>query len=163
MDTRDRGALVVCIGNELVADDAVGHEVFQVLQAGDLPPGTRLEFVGVGGIALLDLLNGSEGALVVVDAVQFGSRPGTLHRLTWDEIPAYGNAAISAHGIGLREAIEVGTALCPDKLPPVITLFGIEGRCFNRTREYMTPDVAAVISEVVAAIRKELIQLYEGI
>lgn len=158
----DRAALVICIGNELVADDAVGFEVFNQLQAMTLPLGTRLMFMGVGGIDLLDRLQGDEQALIVVDAVQFGAPPGTVHQLAWDEVPANGNSAISAHGIGLKEAIEVGRILCPEKLPSDITLFGIEGRCFNLMRDQMTPAVAAAIPVAVNSVLELLAPLHEG-
>ena len=158
----DFATLVVCIGNELVADDAVGYELFLKLQQMDLPPATRLEFAGVGGISLLDRLTGSEDALIVVDAVQFGAPAGTVHCLPWDEVPVNGNTAISAHGIGLRETIEVGGMLCPEKLPATIMLVGIEGRCFNRTREFMTPATAAAIGTAADLIRHQLRTLQQG-
>ncbi len=158
----DRAALVICIGNELVADDAVGFEVYNHLQGMRLPPATRLIFLGVGGIDLLDRLQGDEQALIVVDAVQFGAPPGTIHQLAWDEVPANGNSAISAHGIGLKEAIEVGRILCPEKLPADITLFGIEGRCFNLMREHMTPETAAAIPLVAKRIEQKLRTLRQG-
>lgn len=160
--TVDRSTLVVCIGNELVADDAVGFEIFTRLDSMDLPKNVRLSYMGVGGIDLLDRLQGDEQAMIVVDAVQFGAPPGTIHQLAWDEIPANGNSAISAHGIGLKEAIEVGKLLCPEKLPAQITLFGIEGRCFNRMREYMTPETAAAIPKVVQSIERQLRSLHQG-
>ena len=154
--------LVVCIGNELVADDAVGYELFRVLEQMDLPPATRLEFAGVGGIALLDRLTGVEDAMIVIDAVQFGAPVGTIHCLSWDEVPASGNTAISAHGIGLRETIEVGGMLCPERLPATILLVGIEGRCFNRTREFMTPATAAAIGPAADLVRQQLCTLQQG-
>ncbi len=154
--------LVVCIGNELVADDAVGHEVFLRLQQMELPPATRLEYVGVGGIALLDRLTGTEEVMVVVDAVQLGAPPGTVHMLPWDQVPKSDNAAISAHGIGLRETVEVGRLLCPERLPPAILLVGIEGRCFDRMREFMTPATAAAIGPAADRIRRHLFTLQRG-
>jgi hydrogenase maturation protease len=128
----------------------------------ELLAGTRLEFTGVGGIALLDHLEGTEQAMIVVDAVQFGAPAGTIHRLSWDEIPAFDNAAISAHGIGLKEAVEVGRLLCPEKLPESIMLFGIEGRCFNQMREYMTPEVAAAVTDTANGIRQYLHDFQQG-
>lgn len=153
--------LVVCIGNELVADDAVGYEVFRRLGDIGVSPAIRLAFLGVGGIALLDQLQGDEEALIVVDAVQFGAPAGTVHRLSWDRVPANGNSAISAHGIGLKEAIEVGRIVSPEKIPATITLIGIEGRCFNLTREHMTPAVAAAVPVAVSAIQ-EIISPQQG-
>lgn len=160
MTVRKKGAaLVVCIGNELVADDAVGHEVYQTLAAMSLPEGTRVEYTGVGGVALLDRLTGEEELLIVVDAVQFGAPAGTIHCLPWDNIPSCGNSAISAHGIGLRETMQVGQLLYPEKLPQKILLIGIEGRCFNRMKEFMTPETARAVDNAVAACLEQITQL----
>lgn len=153
------GTLVVCIGNELVADDAVGYEVYHELLRMELPEDARLEYAAVGGVALLDLLTGEEKALIVVDAVQLGAQAGTIHHLSWDEVPNCGNSAISAHGIGLKETIEVGKVLCPEKLPQEIRLVGIEGRCFNRMRDEMTPATAAAISDAARCIQKYLLNV----
>ena len=76
-------SLVVCIGNELVADDAVGFEVHARLEQ-RLPRGVKLEYCSVGGIALLDLLDGTEECMVVVDAMCLGAAVGTLHCMGFD-------------------------------------------------------------------------------
>jgi len=149
-------ALVVCIGNELIADDAIGFEVYKLLLDMDFPKDVRIEFSGVGGLALLDLLDGGEELLIVVDAVQFGLPPGTIHCLSWDKIPSFGNPSISVHGIGLKEAIDIGKALYPEKIPESIFLVGIEGRCFNRMRDAMTPETAAAADKAAAYIRDKL-------
>lgn len=141
-------AIVVCIGNELVADDAAGFEVYQRLA----PLPARLEYLGVGGFDLIPLLQG-EKHLVVVDAVQLGEAPGTVHVIPWRLLPEAG-AEISAHGVGLKETIEIGRLLFPEQMPERVTLVGIEGRCFNRTREFMTGAVAGAIDNAVAAVRR---------
>ena len=104
---------------------------------------------------MLPMLNG-ETDLIVVDAVQFGAMPGTIHVIPWDSLPS-ANTAISAHGLGLRETIEIGKALYPQAMPEHITLIGIEGRCFNLTREFMSEEVCDAIDKAVATI-KELVQ-----
>lgn len=147
-----RRAVIFCIGNELIADDAVGFEVHRRLCG----IGARLEYLGVGGIDLLSRLEG-ETDMIVVDAVQFGADPGTVHLLPWDELPA-ASTEISAHGLGLRETVEIGRILYPERMPQRITLVGIEGRCFNETRDRMTPEVAQAIDLAVAKIA----ELVEG-
>jgi len=143
----DRSTVVVCIGNELIADDAAGYEVYQRLA----PVGARVEYCGVGGIDLLPLLDG-ETDLIVVDAVQMGAPPGTVHVIPWHLLPQSGSE-ISAHGLGLRESIEIGRFLWPEQIPERVTLVGIEGRCFNRTREYMSRAVARAIDRAVVTVR----------
>jgi hydrogenase maturation protease len=150
-------ALVVCIGNTLVADDAVGYAVFTRLAANPLPSGVRLEYCGVGGVALLELLHGSEELMIVVDAVQCGADAGTVHVFHWDRLPVSDDGnAISSHGIGLKSAITIGQALYPERMPERILLVGIEGRCFGFLGGTMTPEVAAAIQPAVETVHKEL-------
>ncbi len=132
----------------MIADDAVGFEIYTRLSGTD----ARLEYCSLGGIDILPMLEG-ETDLIVVDAVQFGVEPGAIHIIPWEALPM-SSSAISAHGLGLRETIEIGKSLYPEKMPHRITLVGIEGRCFNRTREYMTREVEDAISGAVTAIEK---------
>ena len=147
MSRRAGDPLVVCIGNELVADDAVGFELFNRLQGIE----ARLAYCSVGGVDLLPLLQG-ETDLVVVDAVQLGAAPGTVHCIDWEALPP-NSGAVSAHGLGLRETVEIGRLLYPETMPARITLVGIEGRCFDRPREFMTPQVADAIEQAIAVIK----------
>ncbi len=142
-------ALIVCIGNDLVADDGVGHAVFKVLDA-QLPANTRLKLLGLGGMALLDELQGEEH-LVVVDAVQFGASPGTVHVMDFSMLPS-SSSHVSCHGIGIREAIEVSQKLYPEITPRTVHLVGIEGRCFDRLGEGLSTEVAAAVQPAAAAV-----------
>jgi hydrogenase maturation protease len=144
-------ALVVCIGNELVADDGVGHAVYKALIERELPPGTRLRLLGLGGMDLLEEIDG-EDLLVVVDAVQFGAAPGTIHLYNWEQLPFLQTQPVSGHGIGIREAIEVCRRLYPKKLPQHVYLLGIEGKCFNEMGVGLSAEVAAAVNGAVMKI-----------
>jgi hydrogenase maturation protease len=142
--------LIICIGNDLVADDGVGHVIYDELTRRDLPEGTRLKLLGLGGMALLGEFSG-EDLLIVVDAVQFGVSPGTIHVLYWEELPV-GGFHVSCHGIGIREAIEVSRTLYPESSPKSVCLVGIEGQCFDQLGKGLTPEVAASIPSAADAI-----------
>ena len=148
MSTENRRTVIFCIGNELVADDAVGYEIYRRLAGCK----ARVNYCSVGGIDLLPLLE-KETDMIVVDAVQFGAAPGTIHVLPWEALPR-NSSAISSHGLGLRETIEIGIELYPQEMPQRVTLVGIEGRCFNLTREHMTREVQDAIGAAVATIEK---------
>ena len=150
MSTSDRRTIIICIGNELIADDAVGFEIYSRLDGRLAGCNTRLEYCGVCGIDMLPMLDG-ETDMIVVDAVQLGSPPGTIHVIPWDSLPL-NSSAISAHGLGLRETIEIGSILYPQAMPERVTLVGIEGRCFNLTRDFMTKEVQDAIDKAVTSI-----------
>lgn len=147
--------LIVCIGNDLVADDGIGHAVFTLLKERALPEGVRVSFLGVGGMDLIEELDG-ETTLVVVDAVQFGAKPGTLHIMDWDQIPTKEVRPVSGHGIGVKEALQVCRKLYPDRAAEVIYLVGIEGACFDQVGAELTPEVQAAVPHVVEEIIKLL-------
>ena len=146
-----KSALIVCIGNDLAADDAAGRVIYKKLEKRILPPGTRSRFLGTGGIALIDELGG-EDMLVVVDAVQFGASPGTVHVLDWDQLPPATLRPVSVHGIGIREAIEVAKGLFPRQTPRHVYLVGIEGKCFNQLGAGLSAEVADAIDSAVSEI-----------
>ncbi len=143
--------LIVCIGNELVADDGVGWVVYEQLRESGLPENVRVVFLGLGGIDLLEEIDG-EDLLVVVDGVQLGAPPGTVHRLGWPQLPATSPRPVSGHGIGIREAISVGQKLYPERVPKEIFLVGVEGKCFNQLGTGLTDEVALAIPRAVATI-----------
>jgi hydrogenase maturation protease len=143
-------ALIICIGNDLVADDGVGHAVFHGLALRELPGSVRLRLSGLGGMAILEEFEGEE-LLLVVDAVQFGSRPGTVHLLSWEDLPQ-SSSHVSCHGIGIREAIEVSRKLYPEKTPDKVFLVGIEGRCFDQLGQGLSVEVAASVEPAIQKI-----------
>jgi hydrogenase maturation protease len=145
-----RRTLIACVGNALVGDDAAGWAVHQRLAAQPLPAGARLELLGVGGLRLLDEVEG-EDLLIAADAVQLGAPAGTIHVLGWEDLPPAG-AAVTCHGIGLREAIEVGRRLVPDRMPKQVFLVGIEGRVFDRVGSGLSPEVGLAIEPAAAAV-----------
>lgn len=139
----NRKALIVCIGNDLVADDGVGPAVYEKLSSRRLPSTVRLRLLGLGGMAMLGEFAG-EDLLIVVDALQLGADAGTVHVLPWDQLPA-SVSHVSCHGIGIREAVEVSRRLYPRQTPAAVYLVGVEGKCFDTLGEGLSPEVAASI------------------
>lgn len=148
--------LVVCLGNDLVADDAAGCLVHEHLGRAALPEGVRLMLLGIGGIRLLDDLDG-EDLLVICDAVRFGAAPGTLHRIDWHDLPSLDSPAVSAHGIGLVEVMRIAEVLFPERLPKRAVLIGVEGGCFDLVGA-PTPAVLAAIEPAAALVLETIAQ-----
>ena len=77
------------------------------------------------GVALLEIFSETD-MLMVVDAVVSGSPPGTLHLvpLPWPGIESRGLSALSGHGWGLKEVLDLAGAL--GRPIPRLMLLGIE-------------------------------------
>lgn len=143
--------LIVCIGNQLVADDGIGQVLYQELSTTSLPEQVRLKFLGLGGIDLIEELQGEE-LLIVVDGVQLGGKVGDVVVLDWSELPVCEGRPVSGHGIGVREAIAVAQHISPEKCPQRVVLVGVEGACFDKLGIGLTKEVVDSIPEALTQI-----------
>jgi hydrogenase maturation protease len=150
-----REILVVCIGNSLAGDDGVGPAIYTQLASRPVEPDTQYLLLGLGGLALLDHLKGQR-LMIVVDAVQFGKRPGYLHVLDLKNIPAAEAQAVSLHGIGLRETLSIAEMLYPERVPDRIVLIGIEGEHFNELGIPLSPEVEAAVNVAASEVQRQI-------
>src|SRR5271166_3079103 len=97
------------------SDDAAGLEVIDRLRAlprEQLGPAVRLcehEGEGLGLLAIWE----STAAVVLVDAIEGASQPGSLVRIdaSTEPVPASARSGSSTHAVGVVEAIELARAL----------------------------------------------------
>jgi hydrogenase maturation protease len=156
---------VVGIGQRLRGDDEVGLEAVRLWVDTYNPIGTnvdlQVEFVESPGVGLLNLMTGADEALLV-DAVQSGVSPGTLHLLDETDLSAFLDGAGSAHGWGVAETLALGRKVDPDSMPERITLIGIEigqvelGSGISSDVALVLPQAAKLIQETVAKLNQDL-------
>ena len=113
--------LVAGIGNMFLGDDGFGPEVIRHLQAAGqpaLPAGVHLVDYGIRGLHLCyDLLDGY-AALILVDALPAGGRPGEVTVLAVDaEDLASSDAGYDPHGMN-PVAVLAGLPALGGTLPP---------------------------------------------
>ncbi len=151
--------VVIGLGQALRGDDAAGREAVRLWRAAHPGAEARVELIGLPGLQLLEFLKGASAA-VIVDAVQSGAPPGTLHLLNESEIAAFGAGAGSAHGFGVAETLALGRELCPDELPGTIVVVGIEiaqmelGQPLSPAVKAALPQAAQMIDSQVRRGRK---------
>jgi hydrogenase maturation protease len=147
--------VVVGVGNEYRGDDGVGLVVAARLHD-RLPEGVEIVRCEQELSRLIDAWQGADAA-IVVDAVQSGSEPGTLHRFDahHDAIPARVFRS-STHAFGVGEAIELARAL--GRLPDRVVVYGVEGGDFT-AREGLTAAVEAAVERCASAVLDDLQKL----
>ena len=139
--------LVIGLGNSWRGDDGAGPAVARGLldevQA-------RVRVYEGEPVGLIEDWTGAD-AVIVVDAVSSGAPPGTIHRLDplSEPIPA-GLSQGSTHAFGLAETIELARTL--DRLPPRLTVYGIEGERFTAGQQ-LSPPVSAAVDAVCEELR----------
>ena len=147
--------LIIGLGNPLITDDSVGLRVVESLKpllAGRADVEVAEDYWG--GLRLMERMIGFD-RVIVVDAIQTGDPPGTIHVLTPEGIPTQRSA--SAHDVNLATALEFGRqadAHLPDS--GHIRLVGIEAADILTFGEQCTPAVGAAIPRAVEAVLKVL-------
>jgi hydrogenase maturation protease len=139
---------VLCLGNDLLADDALGPLVAQRLRLLDLP-GVEVMETAETGFYLLELLLNCSSLLVVDTIVSGHFRPGTVRLLREEDVASI--PGTSPHYVGLFEALAAGRQL-QLSVPERVTLLVVEaGDCFT-VGGAMHPAVERAIARVVEQV-----------
>lgn len=151
--------LVLGLGNPILTDDGIGVLVMEAVRA-RLPAGAPVDCaeLSVGGLTLMEQLIGYQ-RVILIDAYQPPHllRPGTIHRLTLDELRSVSPTQHSAspHDANLITALETGRRMGLD-LPSEVTIFAIEVENVSDFGDNPTPPVAAAIPAATDAVLAEL-------
>lgn len=139
---------VLCLGNELLADDALGAVVAGQLRQLALPD-TDVVFSEESGLRLLDYLQGPS-LLVVVDTLASGQcPPGTVHVITERDISA--PAGGSPHYLGLFEVLNLARALALP-VPERVVIVTVEALDCLTIGGGLTPALQASVPRVVDTV-----------
>ncbi len=159
-DAADAGArpgslnvLVLGAGNILLSDEGIGVRVVEALQRRHrLPEGVEILDGGTCGMDLLDVIAGRDH-LILVDAVDTGSPPGTIVRLKDGEIPAVFRTRLSPHQLGLQDVLTLLRLM--DSAPAHVTVIGVQPASLELGLE-LTPPIAARLDLMVEMVADEL-------
>jgi hydrogenase maturation protease len=120
------GSVIVAgIGNLLLTDEGVGVRVVQALQArAEEFPEVEFLDLGAAGMALLHVLAGRRKA-VIVDCAFMGEAPGTISRLSPEEVRSVkGLTGFSLHEGDLLQVLELARTL--GQTPDEVVVLGIQ-------------------------------------
>jgi hydrogenase maturation protease len=134
--------LVLGVGNVLLEDEGLGVRALEILQQRyQTPEGLEWLDGGTTGMGLLEMISDCDH-LLVLDAVQTGAPPGTLVRMTNEEVPVYFGLRITPHQLGLSDVLatlELG--LVPESMELSLELSG-------HIRSRLETLVAAAVDEL---------------
>lgn len=146
--------VVLGLGNILLQDEGIGVRVIErLLERYDFPEEVQVIDGGTQGLDLLPYIEDAT-RLLVVDAVQAGKPPGTLMRLTGQDIPVFLDVTkISPHQESLQDLLAI--ASLKDYLPEQIVLWGVQIGELGVGLELSSP-VAAQVARLVEKVLEEL-------
>ncbi len=142
--------LVIGIGNPYRSDDGAGIAVAKQF-ADQAPPGVKVIEESGEGTALIEAWKGAP-SVILIDAIQSGAPPGTIHRLdaNAEKIPAR-FFRHSTHAFRVTEAVELARTL--HQLPPRLIIYGIEGQNFaagDQLSPHVQNAMGALVCELLA-------------
>lgn len=152
MTAQTQKTVFIGVGNPFRGDDGAGIAVVRRLRA-QVPPGVKvLEETG-DGAELLEAWKGAD-CVILVDAVQSGAPPATIHRLDarTETLPVWFSHS-STHLFGVAEAIELARVM--GDLPAQLVVYGIEGLDFSAGTA-LSPEVADVVPAAANLILQEI-------
>ncbi len=145
--------VVLGLGNLLLTDEGIGVHVLRELEANyTFEEGVRLIDGGTGGLRLLPHIIQADH-LIVVDAIQSGEAPGTLFRLTVDDLVGWTLPQISLHELGLTEALQMARILGRH---PSIVILGVEPQDISSWGMELTPPLSEKVPVLVQMVLEEL-------
>lgn len=118
-----KSTIIVGLGNPALGDDGVGWQVVELLQqiVGNTHPDIAFDCLAVGGIHLMERLEGYQRA-ILVDAVRAGGETGQVHRYSLDDLPNGHSGDV--HSATLQDALAAGRDLGME-LPSQVVIVGM--------------------------------------
>jgi len=145
--------LVLGIGNVLLTDEGVGVRALKELERRYIyPENVELLDGGTAGIELLRHIRNRD-YLIIIDAMKWNQKPGTVGRVEGDDVPAAFRTRISPHQLGLSDLL--AAAMLTDELPKNLVLFGVEPESLDIGLD-LTETVEASLEKLTGAIIDEL-------
>ena len=146
---------LIGVGNEYRSDDGLGPLVARELRRRGCVEVTIREAPGDGG-SLLAFMDDCD-ALLLVDAVDAATEPGTIRRVDGShERVSRTTFPTSTHGLGVAEAVETARVL--GKLPETVMLYGIEACSFDQGKGLSEP-VLRSVPELIRMLEEDISRL----
>ncbi len=151
--TEKKPILVLGVGNLVLKDEGVGVHVAQRMQEMDLPSHVEVLDGGTMGFDLLDDIEGRK-KVVIVDTVKGGQPPGTVYRMTINDIDEMPKSRVSLHDIDMTDVFKLADLFEIEK--PEIVIIGVEPKDMESTSMELSPEVEAQIPKVIEVVMREI-------
>ncbi len=123
--------LIIGLGNILMQDEGIGVRAVELLEANyELSDEVEIIDGGTTGTELLEPMRECKH-LIVADTINTGAKPGTLVKLTDEQVPAFFQTKISNHQLGLSDLLAI--LKVTDESPESVTILGMVPYDLNNT------------------------------
>lgn len=147
MDTAIR---LLCLGNDILSDDAFGLVVAQQVRQ-LLSDEVEVVCSSAGGFHLMDDMLGASHLLVIDTVLTGGANPGTVYVLREEDVQTFPGG--SPHYVGLFETLALGRKLSLSA-PQEVVIVAVEAADYLTVGGAMHPAVQAAVSVVVNLVQQ---------
>lgn len=143
--------VILGLGNILLKDEGIGVHVAQALGEASLPEWIEV----IDGGTSPDAFHLIEGAakLVLVDAARGGGEPGSIYRLSLNDVAARPELSLSSHDIGLIDSLQLLALL--GQSPAETLIIGIEPKEIDWGLE-LSPELKQRVPRIIELILEEV-------
>jgi hydrogenase maturation protease len=150
LTARPKKIAVIGIGNVLMSDDGAGVRVLAILSP--LPKNAAIIELATGGMSLLHKLEGLDTA-IIVDAVDFGGKPGEVRVFTPEDVTTIKTVGYSLHDLDILKVLELAKQM--GTLPKRVFIAAIQPVSFEMG-DGLSSEVESALPELAARIRQML-------
>lgn len=151
--------LVLGIGNLLLTDDGVGVHAVQTLQRENWPDNVTLLDGGTFTQDIFYLFKGYD-RLLILDIVHAGREPGSLYRLTEEQLVHNDSQRLSIHDIDLLDSLRMAGQLHGSR--PEMIIVGMEPADYTNWSMELSPAVRERFPDFVELARREIRAMLKG-
>lgn len=151
--------VIIGCGNLLRGDDGVGPILIRRLWELGLPEGVRVVDGGTAGMDVAFKMRGAD-KVIIIDASRTGAEPGALYKVpgeVLEQIPP--PQGMNLHAFRWDHSLAFGRWLLKDEYPRDITVYLIEGACFDPGAP-LSPAVAARMEALAGSLISALSEPY---
>ena len=147
----EKKTIILGIGNLILRDEGIGIHAIRRLQSVELPSGIDVVDGGTDSVDLLPYFQNYE-RIIVVDALRAGGEPGSIYRVTPDDIMEDEKRSLSLHEIGLLDVLLMAKHLGGHG---EVVIIGVEPKEISCSMD-LTPEVEARLPHVMDAVLAEI-------
>ncbi len=161
----DQPILLIGLGNPILGDDGVGWRVVEQVERiykakytnGDRPHEVTFTYLSLGGLSLMEQMDGFT-SVIVVDSILTKSKPnGTIFSLPLSSLPDFSAGHTTAiHDTSLATALQVGRRMGM-VLPADVWVVAVEAELVFEFSEELSPPVEAAVPKAVEIVMEILI------
>jgi len=158
--------LLIGLGNPILGDDGVGWRIveqvekrhFSTYSNGEKPVEAAFAYLSLGGLSLMERMEGFTTA-IVVDSIQTKVSPnGTIYSLPLSRLPDFSAGHTTAiHDTSLATALQVGKRMGMI-LPDDVWVVAVEAENVYEFSEELSPPVEAAVPKAVEIVWEILVK-----